>query len=121
MFSKITITALVAVATAETELAKTFAQYVAQYGKNYATIEEYQFRYIQFAKNYTQVLLFNLEPGQTSTVGLNKFSDWTEAEMKKIRNYKPRKGIVNAVEVELSTNDLPTEINWVTAGAVNPV
>jgi hypothetical protein len=41
MFSKITIAALAAIASAETELAKTFAQYVAHYGKNYATMEEY--------------------------------------------------------------------------------
>jgi hypothetical protein len=52
---------------------------------------------------------------------LNKFSDWTAAELKKIRNYKLRKGTMNVVEVELSTNDLPTEVDWVAAGAVNAV
>ena len=67
---------------------------------------------------------FNSSNG-TSTVGHNKFSDMTEDEFKNFLGYKPRhdhlmtSAFRNAAE--LPTNDLPTEVNWVTAGGVNPV
>lgn len=60
-----------------------------------------------------------MEPEQTSTVGLNKFSDWTKEERKRISNYRPRASDVTTVE--LATNDLPAEVDWVAAGAVNGV
>ena len=119
MFNKVLIAALVGAVTAESELAQTFAAYVAHHGKSYATAQEYEFRFIQFAKQYQEIILFNMQPGQTSTVGLNKFSDWTKEERKQIANYQPRNE--NVTEVELATNDLPSEVDWIAAGAVNAV
>jgi C1A family cysteine protease len=54
-----------------------------------------------------------------STVGLNEFSDWTEAEYKKLLGYKyiPR----NSEAPLLDTSNLADEVNWVTKGAVTPV
>lgn len=68
----------------------------------------------------TEVYKFNLVPGQTSTVGMNKFTDWTPEERKSIANHVPHPHH-DANVVELSTEDMPSEVNWVTAGAVNPV
>ena len=84
-------------------------------------MQEYQFRYIQFAKTYAEILAFNQTPGQTSTVGFNKFTDWTEEERKLISNYVPLATKNDANVLTLATNDLPAEINWVEKGAVNPV
>lgn len=57
---------------------------------------------------------------KTSTVGLNKFSDWSDEERKQLRSFaSQRYGILKVKEIE--TSDLPSQINWVEKGAVNPV
>lgn len=109
-----------AVVSAELTITQTFAQYVAKFGKNYATAEEYQMRFIEFAKTYQDILHFNAQPNQTSTVGLNKFADWTAAERKQIANYRPRDQVVGTTKL-LDTADLPTEVDWIKQGAVNAV
>lgn len=121
MWSKLVIAALVGAVSAETTLAQTFANYVAEHGKNYATVEEYEFRFIQFARTLTDIYAFNMVPDQTSTVGLNKYSDWTPLERKQISNYVTRTVVTDANIVTLDTSDLPSEINWIDLGAVNPV
>jgi C1A family cysteine protease len=77
-------------------------------------------RFIEFAKTYQDILHFNAQPNQTSTVGLNKFADWTAAERKQIANYRPRDQIVGTTKL-LDTADLPTEVDWIKQGAVNAV
>jgi len=69
----------------------------------------------------TEVYKFNIVPGQTSTVGMNKFTDWTPEERKAISNAVPHPQPNELTVVEFDASNLSSEINWVTAGAVNPV
>lgn len=60
-----------------------------------------------------------LDTAATYQIGLNKFSDWSASEYKKILGYKapaetPKTTILDGVTA-------PAEVNWVTAGAVTAV
>lgn len=59
----------------------------------------------------------------TSTVGHNKFSDWTESEKKKLGGLASKRVVKSENDefTSLVVSDIPTEVNWVTAGGVNPV
>jgi cathepsin L len=54
-------------------------------------------------------------------MGHNNFSDLTDYERKKFLGYVKRPNATKREPVVLDTTDLPAEVNWVTAGAVNPV
>jgi hypothetical protein len=71
-----------------------FSEFVAKYGKNYATVAEYKFREAQYIAKKAAFAQHNGNNGNTYTVGVNKFSDWTAAEYKKILGYKPDASIV---------------------------
>jgi len=98
-----------------------FIRYVAEYGKSYGTRAEFEFRQAQFKQTLAKIAEHNSENG-TSTVGINQFSDKTEAEMKKMLGYKPemKKLSVQAAK-ELDTSDLADSVNWVEKNAVTPV
>lgn len=78
---------------------------------------------VQFTKLELELQEFNAK-GSTSTVGHNKFSDWTEEEWANFLSYRPRESNdvldMFASQAELPT-EIPTEINWIDLGAVNPV
>ena len=67
-----------------------------------------------------QISQFNSQP-QTSTVGHNKFSDWSAEERKRLTTDISFMKTRNTQIAVLEANDLPTEINWVERGAVNEV
>merc|ERR1712238_156344 len=62
----------------------------------------------------------NAQNEHQSTVGHNQFSDWTDAEYKKLLGFKSQKGLLRD-EVELDTSNLADSVDWVTKGAVTPV
>ncbi len=119
------VATLAALATAApmTEMEYKFINYVAKFGKSYATSEEYAFRMNIFAEKDAELNMINAE--QSSYVlAHNKFSDYTEAEYQKLLGYKKNEMIVDR-EPELIANaavpSFATGVNWVTAGAVTPV
>jgi hypothetical protein len=63
-------------------------QYMAMYGKTYGTKAEYKFRLDQFAQRLTQIEEHNSRNGETSTMGINKFTDYTQAEIKRLNGDK---------------------------------
>jgi hypothetical protein len=89
-----------------------FTQYVAKYGKNYGTVQEYKFREAQFIAKKAANAQHNGNNGHTYTVGINKFSDWTSAEYKKILGYKPQ-AATNKLFSVLDVTDVPDSVNWV--------
>jgi len=98
-----------------------FIRYVAEYGKSYGTRAEFEFRQAQFKQTLTKVAEHNSENG-TSTVGINQFSDKTEAEMKRMLGYKAEmKKLSVQAAIELDTTDLADSVNWVEKNAVTPV
>jgi len=98
-----------------------FIRYVAEYGKSYGTRAEFEFRQAQFKQTLTKVAEHNSENG-TSTVGINQFSDKTEAEMKRMLGYKAEmKKLSVQAAPELDVSALPESVNWVEKNAVTPV
>jgi len=96
-----------------------FIRYVAKYGKSYGTKAEFEFRGAQFKDSLAKIADHNSQNGQTSTVGINEFSDRTPAEMKRLNGYQ---AVNKTFKGELlSTENLADEINWVNKGAVTPV
>ena len=64
-----------------------FAKHVEQYGLNYATKEEYDFRLSLFAKKHVLIAKKNSE-NVSFRLGHNLFSSWTDEEYKKLLGYK---------------------------------
>jgi hypothetical protein len=61
-----------------------FMQYCAKYGKTYGTKAEYQFRLNEFTQKLALIEEHNSRNGETSTMGINQFADYTKEEMKRL-------------------------------------
>lgn len=67
-----------------------------------------------------KVAQFNSQNGNTFRLGVNKFTDYTKAEYKQLLGYKPSQH--RALEASyLSTDNVPSSIDWSKKGAVTPV
>ena len=97
-----------------------YMKYVTEFGKSYGTRAEFEFRMEQFKNSLAKMAFHNADNAHGSTVGLNQFADWTDAEYKRLLGYRAPKN-VTLEETELSTVDIPTAIDWRTRGAVNAV
>lgn len=95
-------------------------EYMANYGKTYGTKAEYKFRLNEFTQTLFEIEQHNSRNGETSTMGLNKFADYTKEEMKRLNGAKSE-DLRDFEEVYFETAELKDEVNWVTAGAVTPV
>lgn len=73
-----------------------------------------------FAKNLELIEEFNSNPENTSTIGINKFSDWTKDELKSLNGYRADLKVANRIEV-FDTENMADSIDWRTQGAVTPV
>jgi len=96
-----------------------FMNFVSTFGKRYGTKAEFEFRSAIFKKNLEKIAEFESVP-QTHTVGVNLFSDRTEAEMKKMNGYKADK-YAQRNNVAIEETDLADSVDWRTKGAVTPV
>lgn len=100
-----------------------FTAWKMKHGKAYGSDSENSYRLQVFTENMKKVNEHNNKPGQTSTVGLNKFSDLPQDEFKK--NYAKglvKKNLKSTRNVTLfNTDNLAESVNWVTNGAVTDV
>ena len=104
-----------------------FLQYLSEYGKSYGTKEEYKFRLGEFKKQ----LKFISEHDAAAaghTVGINQFSDLTDAEYKMMLGFKYDKKFnasESGIPVEQFVADpsvaTPDAFDWRDHGAVSPV
>ena len=102
------------------ELQQTFIEHVAQFGLNYGTQEEFEFRMNLFAKKDAEIKEINASE-KSFTVGHNQFSTWTDFEYKRLLGFKmPANHEMKEPKV-LNVTDLPASVDWRTAGAVNAV
>jgi C1A family cysteine protease len=101
-----------------------FKQFVSDYNKNYATIDEFISRFNNFKQNYLNVESFNLENTEaTHRIGINIFSDMTIQEFRKTYlnldftsiNMKETDDVIPTF------TDLPKSLDWRQKGAVSPV
>jgi len=103
-----------------TEEEMMYMKYVTEYGKSYGTKAEFEFRLDQFKKTLNKMALHNSDNSHKSTVGHNQFSDWTDAEYKRLLSYKGKQ--TNNLDAEiLDTSNLEDSVNWVTKGGVTNV
>jgi C1A family cysteine protease len=95
-----------------------FMSFVSKQGRSYGTTAEFKFRSQIFKAKLQEINEFNAA-GNTSTVGVNEFTDRTFAEMKKMNGYKAVAKETNVVS--LDTSNLTDSVDWRTKGAVTPV
>jgi cathepsin L len=101
------------------EIETAFVEHMSTFGLSYATHEEYQFRLNIFAEKTAKMQEINARQN-SFTVGYNKFTTWTDFEYKRLLGAKVMPEHKRNV-VALNTSNLADEVNWVTAGAVNPI
>jgi len=97
-----------------------FISFIAKFGKSYKNMAEYSRRAELFKHTANFISEHNNEE-RTYTLGVNHLSDWTEAEYKKLLGFKVGNRKSEAPIVKYSPYELPTTVDWVTAGAVTPV
>ena len=61
-----------------------FMSYLTKWNKSYGTRDEFEFRLAQFLESDSSIKALNAEEDRTSVHGHNKFSDWTQAEYKRL-------------------------------------
>lgn len=111
--------------TSDNRLDTKFNEYIAQYGRNFASEEEYNFRKSVFADSLRVIEEHNAK-GKSWTMGLNEFSDWTKEEYKRMLGYKPRtrntENSANMMDLPTNCKDLPlNSIDWRKEGLVTRV
>jgi len=95
-----------------------FMAHIGEYNLSFGTVEEFNFRKGLFVQRHKDIAEFNNQ-GETSTVGHNQFSTWSEHELARLRGTKATPKNDNVVV--LPTDGLPSTIDWVKSGAVTPV
>merc|ERR1719247_1212522 len=103
-----------------TEEEMMYMKYVTEWGKSYGTKAEFEFRMEAFKKTLNKIALHNSDNSHKSTVGHNQFSDWTEAEYKRLLGYKGKQTNNEEAEI-LDTSNLADSMDWRSRGAVTPV
>ena len=99
-----------------------FMEHVTRHSLSYGTMEEFEFRRTIFEETEAFIKEENAK-NLPYTVGHNKFSTWTQDEKKRVRGLKqmPEDEEFEFEGFADDTNDLPSEVNWITAGGVTPV
>lgn len=63
-----------------------FLRYVSRFGKNYASLEQFEMRKALFLSVDSEIKEWNSKEGITSFMGHNFMSDYTPAERKALRS-----------------------------------
>lgn len=98
-----------------------FIQHLNNFGLSYATKEEFDFRFNIFKKKDQENDEINSNPANTFTVGHNMFSTWTDAEYKRLLGYRGPQKLTGDNFAPYQNATVPTEVDWRSQGAVNPV
>lgn len=83
------------VATAINASSFEFLQYVSKFGKQYASLDEFNMREALFKALDAEIQEWNAREDITSTMGHNMMSDWTAEEKTAIRGYTPKQSFAN--------------------------
>jgi len=102
-----------------------FDQFSKAHGKLYHSEEERGHRMSVYNANKKYIDRHNARPSATYKLAMNKYGDYTQAELKNLMRPTPStprsqsKNRATATHVD-KDKDLPTYVNWVERGAVNP-
>ena len=110
--------ALAAVASAIDVTELKYMQFLAQFGKNMGSVEEFNQRLVYFSVLDKYIEEHNAE-GHNYTLGHNQFSDWSRTEYTQMLGKKPTP--VEEKTYTIFDESNTSEINWVDLGAVTPV
>ena len=67
----------------DNEIRQKYVQHIEEYGIEYATTEEHEYRYQIFSQKHTEIENHN-SGSHSFTLGHNKFSTWASGEMEKL-------------------------------------
>lgn len=101
------------------ELHEKFMYHIEQEGLNFGTKEEFLFRFDLFQQMDQEIERINAE-NSSFTVGHNMFSTMTQAEKKKMLGYAGKPATMKEPK-HFDDLNIPTSVDWRTAGGVNPV
>lgn len=92
-----------------------YMKYVAEQGKNYSTLAEFNMRMELFSIRNQEIIQWNAMP-QTSSMGHNFLSDWTPEEQAKLRGLLPEMNDHNEPTFFAQANETYNEfLNWCSA------
>ena len=102
-----------------------FNNFVAEHGKNYQNDQERNFRKTIFEESLKKVNEHNAS-GKSWTLGINKFSDWTKEEYKRMLGFRStrnhKREFATLGDIPTNCKDLKLEtIDWKEKGFVTPV
>jgi C1A family cysteine protease len=115
------VAALLATAVSADSIVQKFMRYAMEHRKSYLTKSEFEARMNIFAN--TEAYIAQINSTQSSyTVGHNFFSDLSDSERAQYHGaVVDTKKMMAAEYVELSTEGLPSSVDWRTEGGVNAV
>ena len=105
--------------TAFSDIEFKFMNYIAKFGKVMENLEEFETRLAHFVKSEEEIMAHNATESNFK-LGHNQFSDRSHEEYRQVLGYSmmhdaPKNTVV------LDETNTPSEVNWVTAGAVTGV
>jgi len=106
-------------ASAFTAMESKFMVYVMEHNKNYKNIEEFTRRMSLFQGRYNRIQELN-EQYSNFTLGVNKMTDWTEAEIKSVMGYKGDTNMSVTTRAK-HVESVPDSVNWNDSGCVSAV
>ena len=112
--------AVIASASAISEIELKYANYLAQYGKISNDVDEFNMR----MENFSIVDEFIEEHNSgnsTHVAGHNQFSDWTRQEYRNMLGKKAAEPVMNGTTQIFDESTAAASVNWIDAGAVTPV
>lgn len=99
-----------------------FMKHVADYNLSYATTAEFEARLAIFSENDDLIQAENANPENTFILSHNKFSTWTNAELDRIRGYKPTRAALPSQPENITTSTPNTDdFSWLAKGCVTGV
>jgi len=101
-----------------------FVNYIGKYQKQYATKEEYLERMKVFKASLEKVREHNSKVGSSYKLGINKFSDWTDAERQILLGFNADlaadSGRLGSF-IDFNTTNLNATVDWRPLGWVTSV
>lgn len=110
--------ALAAVASASEQQYR-FMQFISEHGKNYATLQEFEFRFAQWAKLDEFIQEHNASDSSFQ-VGHNHLSDLASWEYKAMLTHSPMPES-EKVYGDFNSTAVANSVNWIASGAVNAI
>jgi len=132
MKSAVIVIALLCVASATKwfELSEeySFKQYVEEFGKKYASSEEFQMRKGIFSVRLARILEHNSNNHHTWKRGVNRFTDRTEEEYRQLLGVNKQwmfssnvKRVANPISIDIDISSLPESVDWRDVNIITPV